>query len=486
MRTFGAIRCVDGWHAARFLVAMAAEDARGELARRLAGELRAVAGADDLALAVAVHRFVRERVRFEREHGEIFTSVEYTLRTAVGDCDDHARVAYAILAAAGVPVRLVFLAKSKQRGPAHVVAQAFARGRWWWLETTIAASVGEHPVTAGKRLGILGTRSDIATTVEVPMCESDLPPVPSNLARSSTADELAADAEALGRLGYLEDPAPPSNALETRFRRAVLAFQADRGLVADGLTGPITRRALQRAMVEAGQTEAGGGPYLGAVGVVHTAHLSDGFFLGVKDMVRRLASFGCGARALDFLGVWFSESRLHADAGGGAWPAVGLHQILAKQLPSVGWRGTVEDYRRLSAEEQLPFIERWYVNLGPLLGRVEDVASLYLANFLPALLPGGAALDRVLLRSDGTGFGGQEGAWYRDNRGLDHEKKGVITVGDLVRSVERAQAGDRAYWAEVEARLGEARDRTVAISGAGAALLALGSAGAFAAHLVGS
>lgn len=486
VRTVGAVRCADGWHAARFLVAMAAEDARGPLARRLAGELRAAAGPDDLALLVLAHRFVRERVRFERERGEVFTSLDYTLRTGVGDCDDHARVLFAVLGAAGLPVRLGFLAKELERGPVHVVAQAFVRGRWWWLETTIAAAVGEHPVTAGKRLGILDDRVDIAGNVEVFMSENDLPPVPPNLSRSSSAAELARDAEALGRLGYY-DGAPPPNALETRFRRAVLAFQRDRGLLADGLTGPVTRAAMARALVERGQTECGGGPFPGmgaAVPIVHSAHLSDGFFQGVRDMAARLRAFGVGASARDFLAVWFAESRLRPDAGGRGWPAVGLHQILVTSLPSVGWRGTVDEYRALSAEDQLPYVERWYLNLGPLLGRVDDVGSLYLANFLPALLPGGAAPDRELVRRGGTRYGGQEAIWYRDNAGLDVGNDGAITVGDLVAAVERAQRFDRAYWSEVEARLGEGRARVLEVSGVAGALVALGAGAAAAWHFV--
>jgi hypothetical protein len=484
VRTVGAITCADGWQAGAFLVALAAEEGRAPLARRLASEL--VPGATSPgALVRRVHAFVRRRIRFEREPGEIFTGLDYTLRTGVGDCDDHARAVYAILAAAGVPVRMAFLAKESDRGPRHVVVQAWDGRAWVWVETTIAAEVGEHPVAAGKRLGVLGSRADIAATEVRTMSESDLPPVPSTLARSSSRDELAADAEALGRLGYLEDTSPPANALETRFRRAVYAFQQASGLKPDGLIGPVTRGAIKQALPpsECGFT------YLGSTGapVRLTAHLSDAFFVGVKAMARRLAGLGASARAVDYLAVWLSESGLQPDAGVPGWPAVGLHQILRTQLRDVGWTGSGDDYKALSAEEQLPFIERWYVNRGPLLARVEDVASLYLCNFLPALLPGGAALDRVLLRQGGQGLGGNEGRFYRDNVGLDADRKGFITVGDLVASVERAQRGRAAYWAEIVARLGEAPDTeaTLSVRGAGAVVVVLGTAAVLAHHVAG-
>jgi len=130
-----------------------------------------------------------------------------------------------------------------------------------------------------------------------------------------------------------------------------------------------------------------------------------------------------------------TESGLHPDAGVTVpGHAVGLIQFIPERLPEVGFRGTREQFGALRDVEQLPFIERFLAGVTRQFSGgqpLDSVRRLHQALFLPATLAGGSAPERVLLRKDGTGFGGKEDLFYRSNIGFDSERKGFITVGDL-------------------------------------------------------
>ena len=65
-------------------------------------------------------------------------------------------------------------------------------------------------------------------------------------------------------------------------------------------------------------------------------------------------------------------------------------------------------------------------------GPLNSGTRTYLANFLPAYLPKATSLSSVLAV--------QGGAVYSANSGLDYQKKGAITVGDLSHFIARAAA----------------------------------------------
>lgn len=110
-------------------------------------------------LARAVHALVRDGVRFLREPKETFQDAYLTLYYGAGDCDDVARLVVALLRILGVRARLALLyrpglrSSSGERIPTHVSVKALVGGRWRWLETTLAARFGEHPIAAKRRLG---------------------------------------------------------------------------------------------------------------------------------------------------------------------------------------------------------------------------------------------------------------------------------------------------------------------------------------------
>lgn len=446
--------CSDGWQAARFLVALGLEDASTPHARAQALALRQEAGGDAAGFVALLFQWVKTRIRFVREHGEVFARSDYTIAVGAGDCDDHARVVYALLLAGGVPARLAFLSKAGDPGPRHVAAQAYVDGRWVWMETTIDAELGEHPYRAAQRLGLLGQRADIATEVRT-MNERDLAPIPAGFEARNPPDALAMDVEALKRLGWLGADRDVASPTDPHFREALACFQETRGLQpVDGLIGPETRRELAAALRAAGPpiSEGFGYPGLGDAARSQTAHLSTAFFHGVIDMANRFRAQGATATPQDFLAVWLAESGIRPDLPNGAGaPFYGLNQLgLPMHAKAVGWSGTPAEYLALSAANQLPYVERYYRNVGR-PSSYRDAGSLYLANFLPAFLDHAHDGDFILASRDDDRHG-----WYRDNASLDVDGDGAIRVNDLTPAIERAKRARSGYWAEVVARLEEA------------------------------
>lgn len=174
--------------------------------------------------------------------------------------------------------------------------------------------------------------------------------------------------------------------------------------------------------------------------------------------------------------IQFSESGINPAArnpGG----AVGLIQFDGS-LPGLGWTAGNAAFARLTAVQQLAYVEKYYANKPMPVGA--NGTAFYLANYEPAKLrhwqEPGYILDTPI---DGTGF-------YAANEAVFDvdPKKGYITVGDLTRRLAHVCTG--ATWAEHVARLkwavaaggGTGPDLTIALS-AVAVLLAGGAAWAY-------
>jgi hypothetical protein len=444
-RAVGQVECADGWAAARLLLALAEEDARTPGARALALELRRQAPSDE-EFAAAVHAFVKERVRFVREPGEVFQGGGFTLSSGGGDCDDHARLVYAIARAGGLPAVLAFLHRGGQ--PTHVVAKLCPRGACQWAETTVDAELGEEPTSAAARLGLTRARDDIAQGVRI-MSDKDLPPVPAGYRTANPAAKVERDAHALERLGFLCSSEGIGDAADPAFRRAVAEFQRSRGgrLKVDGQIGPKTRAEIARALVP---DEFGIG-YLGELTASAprlTKHLSSKFFRDVVAMAERFREKGADIKPENLLSVWLVESGLKpwVQNGSGA-PYYGLNQIGTRELAAVGFVGTPADYLSLSADAQLPYVERYYArNVAAFAGgdwsKLNGAGALYLMNFLPAFISHADEPEFVLARKSDDPHG-----WYRYNAILD------VDDDDTTRAVGRAQVHAGDYWLEVRRRL---------------------------------
>lgn len=448
-RPVGEVTCADGWGAARMLLASAIEDARTAGARDLALRLRREAP-DDESFARRLHAYVKERVRFVREAGEVFQGSAYTLEMGAGDCDDHARAVYAIAIAGGLPARMAFLHRGK--GPTHAVAQLGRR--FEWAETTVDARFGEHPLRAAERLGLLRSRGDLSNGV-VTMTEKDLPAPPHGFLLANPQERVASDVVAFQKLGYLPTCAVVTDPLDPRFRDACARFQrANPPLVVDGLIGPRTRGQIAR---ELPQDEFGMG-YLAALMPAaaawsHTSDLPDAFFQKMKVYAEELG-FDSGW----MLDIAWAESGLNPAAKYRHPPDIATGLI---GFVGIAWTGAVPDdslashdqFATIDAVTQLGFARRFWA---PMKNKAQSAANLYQFNFIPLSVGRGTSPETVIAAKGGTGYNGQEGRFYTINRLLDVDGSGAITVADLAAHLERQK---RMKNGELYPRYAEAAER---------------------------
>lgn len=182
-----------------------------------------------------------------------------------------------------------------------------------------------------------------------------------------------------------------------------------------------------------------------------TAYLPDGFFSKLKVIARRRNLNPEHALAVMLFESGIKPTSIHPSA-----PASGL---FGKMFPT---RAEAEAFIRLSAEEQLDHYDRF---MAPYTNVPKPAAeNIYQLNFLPAsAIPGqkhyrGTHDEAVLAARGGTGYGGKEDLYYRENAVLDRDKDGAITVRDLRTALEDVQRSNAAKWAEIRGRLAAAPD----------------------------
>ncbi len=158
------LRFRDPWAAARLLQILSDEDAADPIVVAWALEISAAAlehaglaagptmtPAMRTVIGEAIVENVQHFVRFIHEPQERFQAAATTMAAGAGDCDDHARLVYALGRAAGLPAKLIFF--DEENEPVHVVAQLGDGIGMRWAETTIPAEFGEHPYAALERVG---------------------------------------------------------------------------------------------------------------------------------------------------------------------------------------------------------------------------------------------------------------------------------------------------------------------------------------------
>ena len=173
-----------------------------------------------------------------------------------------------------------------------------------------------------------------------------------------------------------------------------------------------------------------------------TRHLDERFFQGVAQMAADYRSRGASISAMDLLAVFLGESGVHPDAMNASSGCAGLNQIC--DLRGVGWSGTRQEYLRLTAAEQLPYV-RAFFDQKP-MHALRDAGSLYLANFNPGHL--GQPDGFVLYQAGST--------QYAQNAILDNPggpKKGYIEVADMKRYMDYVVRNHADYWRELSARM---------------------------------
>ena len=175
--------------------------------------------------------------------------------------------------------------------------------------------------------------------------------------------------------------------------------------------------------------------------------LGDGFYQKLLEV-----SSNVGMKPEDLLNVMAVESGLDPTAHNKHGDASGIVQFMPSTLKNLGYAGTHEDFRNLSGEEQLEYVEKLVkgmmkINGGPFT----SAAQYYVGNFLPVALklPGIRAgiADTIIVSQNpdkphlpGVSIN-KEKLYYRSNPGLDYNKDGNITYGDIRSVLERASNG---------------------------------------------
>lgn len=167
------------------------------------------------------------------------------------------------------------------------------------------------------------------------------------------------------------------------------------------------------------------------------SYLSDGFFSQLKAVCDRLR-----CDPADLLAVMEGESNVQPWAQHRKSKATGLIQFAPQTLTGLGWTEGPDAFRQLSAEQQLPFVERFY---RPHTGMLGSAGRLYQAAYLPATLPNSTE-DTVIAAP-----GGPHADAYRDNPALDTNRDGQVTVSDLTARAQAVRGGAR--WEALMLRL---------------------------------
>lgn len=180
---------------------------------------------------------------------------------------------------------------------------------------------------------------------------------------------------------------------------------------------------------------------------VLTKHLSDSFLRAVIHMGDDFRAKGSNLSGEDFMAVFLAEASTFPWAKNNLGYA-GLNAMGANERKAVGFTGTIDDWIKLSADEQLPYVRRFFE------GNTRDFAKgdyraltgygkLYLMNFTPA----------YLLKPDDYVISRRGQPIYENNKGVDAGSKGYIEVADMGRFVERRLSQEPARWNEIRARM---------------------------------
>jgi hypothetical protein len=135
-----------------------------------------------------------------------------------------------------------------------------------------------------------------------------------------------------------------------------------------------------------------------------------------------------GVRSSDLIAVMKQESGVKPDAVNKQSGATGLIQFMPKTAAALGT--TTADLVKMTAVEQLDYVYKYFKMVGVQPGM--DLGDLYMAVFMPAHI--GKPDNFVLGSSGAPGFRGKV---YAQNRGLDKDRNGVITISDVKSAVQR-------------------------------------------------
>ena len=192
----------------------------------------------------------------------------------------------------------------------------------------------------------------------------------------------------------------------------------------DGRLGPFTRRAAEK-FPEIGDKYKDVLARPNSVDAQHidTAAIQDPDFKAKLEKVAQ--KLGTTSNAL--LAVMKQESSVDPARRNTMSGATGLIQFMPDTARRLGT--TTDELAKMDAVQQLDYVYKYYSMTGVGDGSVGD---LYMATFMPKYI--GYPDSHVLGQNGAEGFAGKV---YAQNRGLDRNRDGTITVGDVKTSVQR-------------------------------------------------
>lgn len=147
------------------------------------------------------------------------------------------------------------------------------------------------------------------------------------------------------------------------------------------------------------------------------------FYRALRDLAAKL-----GCHPHDLLAVIYLESACKPAAFNKTTSAVGLIQFLPATLKAVGYHQGPYEFQKLSAWEQMPYIEKYFAGVVKAYGPLTDVTRLYRAVLYPLSLSYGD--------TDGVAIFVSSEQAYQYNKGLDLDADGVVSVHDIKRKFD--------------------------------------------------
>jgi AraC-like DNA-binding protein len=211
---------------------------------------------------------------------------------------------------------------------------------------------------------------------------------------------------------------------ELKAKGADLGSFGPKGDGIDGRLGPYTRRAAEKFPDVAAKYKA----VLDRPNAVDAAKI-DTKTIQDPDFNKKLEKVAAalGVQSKDLIAIFKQESGVNPQAVNATSGATGLIQFMPNTARQLGT--TTEELKNMDGVQQLDYVYKYFKMTGVGNGELGD---LYMAVFMPKYV--GYPPETVLGANGAEGFSGKV---YAQNKGLDRNKDGTITVADVKNSVAR-------------------------------------------------
>jgi hypothetical protein len=211
---------------------------------------------------------------------------------------------------------------------------------------------------------------------------------------------------------------------ELKAKGADLGKFGPKGDGIDGRLGKYTRRAAEaNPEIAARYKDVLARPDSVDAQKIDTTTIQDPDF---KKKLEKVAS-ALGVRSADLTAIFKQESGINPAAVNATSGATGLIQFMPDTARRLGT--TTDALKQMDGVQQLDYVYKYFKMTGVGNGELGD---LYMAVFMPKYV--GYPNETVLGQNGAPGFSGKV---YAQNKGLDRNKDGAITVADVKQSVSR-------------------------------------------------